>query len=180
MQRVEHRKVRGMLRLNGAVVALMVCGGMTVPAGAAQSAMVVTFEHPESFTDAATSGNRRASRTTLSAIDEHLQLLGQRYLRPGQALTVTILDVDLAGDYEPWRATQADTRIMRTVTWPRIKVRYSLEEGGAVRVAGEETVSDLNYLMRAKPGFPSDALRFERAMLDDWFQARFGAQSPLS
>lgn len=169
-----------MSRLHGAILALLACGSMAAVSGAAQAAMVVTFEHPETFTDASASSNRGPSRATLAEIDRHLQQLGQRYLKPGQALTVTVLDVDLAGEYEPWRVAQMDTRIMRGVTWPRIKVRYALEEAGQVRLSAEETVSDMNYLMRANPGFPSDSLRFEKAMLDDWFHVRFADHSPRS
>ena len=59
------------------------------------------------------------------------------------------------------------------MTWPRITVRYSLEESAAVRSSATETIVDQNYLGQASGYFQSDSLRYEKAMLDDWFRTRF-------
>ncbi len=141
----------------------------------ARAEVVVSFEHPEVWTDAALHGGHgsRARQPAMDGLRQHLERLGTRYLRPGQTLKVEVLDVDLAGRFEPWRPFASDVRIMLAVTWPRIKLRYSLEEGGAVRSAATETIVDQNYLSHAGGYFASDSLRYEKAMLDDWFRARF-------
>ncbi len=90
---------------------------------------------------------------------------------PGQELTIEILDVDLAGELR-WRHF-GDVRILRPVTWPRIKLRYALTSDGLEVATGEELVSDRSYLMRPSTRRCHDALRFEKAMLDDWFRRRF-------
>jgi hypothetical protein len=55
-------------------------------------------------------------------------------------------------------------------------VRYSLEENGAVLAGAEEWIADRMYLMGASVlgGF-SDSLKYEKAMLNDWFRHRFGS-----
>jgi hypothetical protein len=43
---------------------------------------------------------------------------------------------------------------------------------------GDETISDINYLMRASIAYSSDSLRYEKAMLDEWFRTRFVDRQP--
>ena len=47
-----------------------------------------------------------------------------------------------------------DVRILRDTTPPSIRMRYVLRRNGRVLTRSEETVSDMNYLMRpsARPG----------------------------
>lgn len=147
--------------------------GWSVPAAAQ---VTVGFDHPEAYTDAALyrdHGGAKAREPAMQGIRQHLEQLGQRYLRPGQKLTIEILDIDLAGRFEPWRPLATDVRFMRDVTWPRIKLRYTLQDGGIVRATGTETLVDQTYQGRAGPYLTSDPLRYEKAMLEDWFRARF-------
>jgi Protein of unknown function (DUF3016) len=87
------------------------------------------------------------------------------------------MNIDLAGRIEWWRRYFYDTRILRDIYPPRFKLNYRLMEAGRILVERQETVVDPNYL--ANPGIyfsPSDPLRFEKAMLEDWFRRRFGEQ----
>jgi hypothetical protein len=143
--------------------------------GTTGAEVLVTFDHPEAYTDAALYGDR-GSQPRAPAIDgirQHLQRLGARYLRPGQTLRVEVLDVDLAGRFEPLRPFAADVRIMRQVTWPAIKVRCTLEENGVPRTTVAETIIDQNYLGHAMVYTANDPLRYEKTMLDAWFRSRF-------
>ncbi|HKU99630.1 MAG TPA: DUF3016 domain-containing protein [Vineibacter sp.] len=161
------------MRLLTSLCVGLVVAGWSVSAAAE---VVVSFDHPETYTDAGLYAEfgAKAREPTMQGIREHLAKLGQRYLRPSQKLTVAVLDVDLAGRFEPWRPLATHVRFMRDITWPRIKLRYTLEENGVVRASGEEVLADQNYQAHAGPYFTSDPLRYEKAMLDDWFQSRFG------
>lgn len=154
-------------------------------AAAAQASVEVTFIAPGRYTDAEI---RRASsdpsglKPTLTGIENHLKTLGSRYLPADQVLKIEILDIDLAGRYEPGRPFAYDVRVMRETEWPRIKLRYTLEnKAGAVLSQGEETIRDQNYLHHVSTYRAPDDLRYEKAMLDDWFQTRLalrpGAQA---
>ena len=142
----------------------------------AAAQVIVTFDHPEAYTDAGLYADfgSKAREPAMRGIKEHLERLGQRFLRPGQKLTVEVLDIDLAGRFEPWRALASHVRFMRDVTWPQIKLRYSLDDNGVVRARDTEILSDLNYQMRIGPYLTSDPLRYEKAMIEDWFRKRFG------
>jgi hypothetical protein len=140
----------------------------------------VSFNQPERYTDAGLHGayGPKARAATLHELQKHLERLGERYLKPEQMLTIDVRDIDLAGRYEPWRINTHNTRILREITWPQIRIYYTLKSNNTVLVSAEETISDLNYLMRADTIRSSDPLRYEKAMLDEWFRVRFVDRQP--
>jgi hypothetical protein len=156
---------------------LLVALLMTAPASRAAAEVTVVFSAPERFTDASLHGGygAHARAFALDAIARHLEALGARDLAPGQTLAIEVLDVDLAGRFEPWRAHDYDLRVLTGATWPRINVRYTLSENGRVLLSAQETVIDQYYLARPARA-SSDPLRYEKTMLDDWFRARFVAR----
>jgi hypothetical protein len=152
-------------------------------AAAAAPNVDVTFIQPERFTDATLNGayGAKARETALREIAAHLQRLGTRHLTPEQRLTIEVLDIDLAGQYEPWRAPGAGyhLRYLRGATWPRIKLRYRLEEAERPVLAGEETVVDPAYDLRPLVRSAAEQLPHEKAMLEDWFRNRIIERRPV-
>ena len=98
--------------------------------------------------------------------------LGQRHLAPNQTLKIEVLDVDLAGEIEWWHGPY-DIRYLRDYTWPKITLRFALEEGGQTIRSGEETVSDPSYQMNIVAMRSGDVMPHEKAMLARWFRRRF-------
>jgi hypothetical protein len=139
--------------------------------------VVVTIEHPETYTDAALYGERGRNprMPAMDGIRKHIEGLAARRLPAGQKLTVDVLDIDLAGRFEPMRALAADVRILRDTDWPRIRLRYTLEGNGVVRSSREETLIDQSFRTHAAFYAPTDPLRYEKAMLDDWFGSRIAS-----
>ena len=45
-------------------------------------------------------------------------------------MKIEVLDIDLAGELEWWHGPY-DIRYLRSYTWPRIKLRYTLKEAAA-------------------------------------------------
>jgi Protein of unknown function (DUF3016) len=142
---------------------------------AAKAETIVTFVHPERFTDASPDGIRPADDRTpaLQAMRREFERLGQR-LPPGQVLRIEVLDVDLAGIFEPWRLQAPTTRFVNSATWPRVRLRYVLERPGQPPLQGEEDVKDMSYLRHSTSVLSVGPLRYEEAMLYDWFNQRFG------
>ena len=162
-----------MPRLSATLAALMLA--VAVPAAAAGTA-TLTFVAPETFTDAGYSREYPTERDLAALqrdLDQHVQRLAQRYLADGESLGIEVLDVDLAGRYQP-SARLADVRIVRDVDWPRMRVRYTLSRHGVADPSVEERVSDQSFLMSINSYSSGDRLRYEKAMLDDWFRERFG------
>ncbi len=155
--------------------ALALCGALaTLGSRAAVAEVRVSFVGAAHYTDANLyNGYGEAARApALREIEQTLDRLGQRYLRQGQTLSIEVLNVDLAGRFEPWRTLAYNVRFMRDITWPRIKLRYRLTENGQPTRAGEENISDQTYLMHAGRT-TGQVMPYEKAMLEDWFWQRF-------
>ena len=135
----------------------------------ADARVTVTFQSPGHFTDADLRGP-----PVLPALKAHLERLGARYLARNTDLKIAVLDVRLAGRYEPWR-TPESVRFIRDSTWPTITVRYSFTQAGKTIASREETITDQFYPMRSRT-VSSGPLAYEKAMLDDWFRERFSAR----
>ena len=155
-----------------ALAACMTLAAVAAAAGAAGT-VNVTFVDPDRFYDAGNS--KHDEPANLQAIEQHFKDLGQRYLPDGQVLHVSVLDVDMAGYVKPLAGSARGVRITKNADWPRIKLRYSLEANGAPVKSAEETLADVNYGRHGQMNVYSDRdpLRFEKMMLERWFQVRF-------
>lgn len=146
--------------------------GLTGLALAAQAAgqVDIRFTEPERFADAGTTALER--ERTQRSLAQYLQRLGER-LPDGQTLKVEITDIDLAGWLRPGRIEEV--RVLRGgADWPRIQLRYELQEAGRTVKAGEEELKDLNYMASLRRIHDGD-LPYEKRLLADWFDARFAA-----
>lgn len=140
-------------------------------AGAVHAGKVeVAFVNPASYTDIGAGAAEEDAN--LRQIDRYLRTLGERFLPPGQTLTVEVLEVDLAGALRP----QLGGTDLRVVTgeadFPRMRLRYNLTGDGQQR-SGDERVVDLNYTRGLANRGDSEALFYEKRMLFAWFKTRF-------
>ena len=62
--------------------------------------------------------------------------------------------------------------MLRAFTPPSITVHYSFDDAGLTAERDERLV-DMKYQSRSPLYATSDRLRYEKTMLDDWFEARF-------
>jgi hypothetical protein len=163
--------------LRRTLLSLLALGFWPLTAGAI---VTVAFESPGQFRDASLEGSYivAADEPALREIGKHLQKLGERYLAPGETLAVEVLDVDLAGRFEPWRTHAYSVRFMDSITWPMIRVRYTLQRDGHTQMSAEERLIDQMYLAHQSTYFSNDRLRYEKRMLDHWFRTRFVEHVP--
>lgn len=141
---------------------------LTLLPASAHAGLTVRFVGAERYRDAE-AGSSGSRQETLNELRRHLDMLGARYLRQGQDLSIEVLDIDLAGERMPRGAS--NTRIVTGATPPRINLRYTLRERGRVVRRSEETLTDSNFQMgsAARSG---DRLAYEKDMLADWFRTR--------
>jgi hypothetical protein len=162
------------VRIFSLVLAVAVLAPGLVESAVTDPVVTVTFVDAGHFRDAAFDRERQTDPAVVDGIRKHLEKLGAKYLAPGEKLDMQILDIDLAGRLEPWHSINGGVRYMRDITWPRMKLRYSLIPEPSGTVSREETLTDLNYLNHLSGQyFSNDRLRYEKQMLDDWFKARF-------
>jgi hypothetical protein len=140
----------------------------------------VTYVNPSKFEDA---GNTTFDeKDNLEALARYLQKLGGELLPENQTLRIEVLDVDLAGTVRDAPRSGARVRSVRgRADWPRINLRYALEEDGKPVRSGAEWVVDLNYARGTIQRYrESETLYYEKRMLESWFRMRFvePAQAP--
>ena len=161
--------------------------GLLVAAGAMSGAISaatvsVTFVQPDKFTDAGRSRGRATERELADLqqhMQQHLQRLADRKLAATDTLQVEVLDIDLAGDFEIDRLTRfSDVRVVRDIASPRITLRYTGKLGDRAVTGAEERLSDMNFLWGHNRYSSGDRLRYEKPMLDAWFEKRFAKPQP--
>jgi len=137
----------------------------------------VVYVNPEKFTDVkdSQSGLDRDRDSYLELIREYLVERGALYVPEGQKLVITISDIDMAGDFEPWRGPKFDdVRIVKDIYPPRVNLSFKLTDAsGTVIKEGEKQLRDLSFQMSATPAFSQDSLRYEKGMLDNWLRSEF-------
>ena len=137
----------------------------------------VAFFEPAHFTDVRDSypiGSDQGRDATLAELKSYLVERALHCLAPGQKLTITVTDVDLAGDFEPWRGAQwGDVRVVRDIYPPCIELSFQLKDAeGTIVKSGKRTLRDLTFQMRLSLN-TDDPLRYDKGLLDDWLSAEF-------
>ena len=97
------------------------------------SRIAVVFVKPERFTDARRADFKPNSDSILDAIAKFMQEMEEEILPPDMNLDIRVTDIDLAGNFEPWRRPQSDqVRITNQLYPPRI-VSSSASSAPAVK-----------------------------------------------
>lgn len=165
-------------RLLLAAVATLGLGVAThaAPEKASDTPTVVNFFEPENFTDVRDTEMGNYERTAyLDMLRDHLRKRASNYVPPGYTLKVTFTDIDMAGEFEPWRGPRfSDIRIVKDIYPPRIELSFQLTDPqGNVVKEGKRELRDLAFLMKISGGFRDDPVRHEKALLDDWLRDEF-------
>ena len=108
-------------------------------------------------------------------LSSYIRQRADAQLPPGQQLDVTIDDIKLAGDYEPWRGPNAQNiRIMKDIYPPRIDLHFRLigADGKTLR-EGPAKLRDLSYLQNNVVPTETDPLRYDKHMIDTWLKSEF-------
>ncbi|MET0519478.1 MAG: DUF3016 domain-containing protein [Burkholderiaceae bacterium] len=160
---------------------LLLGAALTLSATLASAAVEVHFIEPDKFTDADNSlmsGGRKRDEV-LKDIQQHLRKLGDKYL-PGQDLLIEVTDVDLAGVVRPVGPRMEMIRILDSIGRPAITLNYTVSRDGQELRKGVGRLSDLNYQESFNQYPGNDPLRYEKRMMDKWFEKEFGAPATRS
>lgn len=166
-----------MSKFNALYCTLMLACAAHVWAEAPAANVRVEFVQPEKFTDV----NERLTRTApeknhhLYTLRTHVEKRATRYLHEGQQLEIRFTDIDLAGDHLPQvDPALSDVRVVTRLYPPRLKFSYSLRDAsGTLLKSGDADLRDLAF--DTQTGTPyTDALRYEKRMLDKWMRKELG------
>jgi Protein of unknown function (DUF3016) len=139
------------------------------------SRISVVFVQPEKFTDVKRANFKPNSEAILDAIAGFMQATGDEILPANMNLDVRVTDIDLAGNFEPWRGPQSDqVRITNQLYPPRFALEFRvIDARGQIILSGKRNLTDLNYQLRTS--YPvDDYLRYEKDLLRHWFREEFG------
>lgn len=168
------KSMKTLLLLSAALGLVTACAVRAADSAAASSRVDVVFDHPEKFTDVKDSyaPSDHGRDAILGEIRGFLVRRAEPMLPGGYKLTLTFTDIDLAGEFEPWRGQRwDDVRIVKQVYPPAFKFTYSVSDpAGRVVKEGSEDIRDINFQMRVVID-TSDPLRYEKDILGDWVRS---------
>ena len=151
---------------------ILALGFLVTASISAWAGVSVTFAKPETYNDMPWSASDK--ERTLKTLTEHFTKLGAQ-LPSDQHLKIIVTHIGLAGRIEPaaFRSTQ-EIRIMRgRADWPSMQLQYSLESKGQVLQSGEDKLADMTYLDHHNSYPTNETFRYEKQMIDSWFQKKF-------
>ncbi|MSU45818.1 MAG: DUF3016 domain-containing protein [Lacunisphaera sp.] len=106
----------------------LLAAGAALAADKPASRIEVTFFEPQNYADAKNdSFDTGLGRDgVLAQLKEHILLIAPRYLAQGQQLEISVTNVDLAGEFEPWRGMDFDRiRMVREIYPPRMELNFA-------------------------------------------------------
>lgn len=139
---------------------------------ASQNAKVkVELVNPEKFTDVrdAYLPSDKGQLANAELVRDYIVKKAGNYVPDGYTLSVSITNIDMAGDFEPWGKPGADdVRIVKDIYPPRIDLSFKLvDSAGNVVKEGTRELRDLSFMMKLDIR-RSDSFRHEKSLIDDW------------
>lgn len=163
----------------GRIRGFALCGLLlSLPSIGQEAPVQVQYLHAENFADV---GNHRFSDERIRAayleqLQGHLVKQAAALLAAGERLSVSITELDMAGEFESWRPPSGDTRVVKDVYPPRIDLSFRLAAGdGKVVKEGARKLRDPAFLQGANR-YPDDPLRYEKALIDRWLEQELKAR----
>lgn len=157
----------------GLIMAVAPASAATGKDASPKAKVEVVFDHPEKFSDIKESymDTEKGREAVLSVLKDYLVEEAQAALPADQSLVVTFKDIDLAGDYEPWRTNARDVRIVKDIYPPRMDFSYQVTDAsGKVLKEGTERLRDLGFMSRMSIN-RRDQFSYEKDMISDWVRS---------
>tara|TARA_B100002003_G_C14064169_1_gene512173 strand:- start:336 stop:863 length:528 start_codon:yes stop_codon:yes gene_type:complete len=158
------------------IATLLAAGLMYQPVMAAAE-VKINWHEPDSYQDIRPSNQSRSSfrKMVFADLEQYMTKLAED-LPDGQTLSMTVTDLDLAG--EVWPASLlggmggADIRLVKPVYIPRMSFSYTLKDAsGSVLQNAEVKLKDMAFMDRGtRASRRAENLTYEKAMLKDWFE----------
>lgn len=133
------------------------------------------FGDVENFRDFSVSG--LSEERTLPIFEREfsrfLRVRGDRLLGEDRRLEIRFLDIDMAGDIQPWRSPRFhDIRFIEPIYPPYLKFEYRLlNADGQVLKEGEESIRDLGFDFRIRrAGYYHNSFYYEIELFEDWLR----------
>ncbi len=160
-------------------VFLIVAVALTSAATAQAGTIKVEFQDVDKYTDFSVSGLSEEKTLGLfeSELEDELKQFAERYIVGDHTLEIVFIDIDMAGDIQPWRNRHnADIRYIERVYPPRMELSYTLKDAdGNVVSEGKERIADIAFDFNILAPIRSNSMSFfyEITLLEDWIRKNF-------
>jgi Protein of unknown function (DUF3016) len=170
-------RIRGVLPCLAAVAVAL---GFLAPLSARGDApkpgdrVLVTFDHPEKFLDVRDSNVPTAEGRDkiLASLRDYITQRAPAFLPKGDALYVTFINIKLAGVFAIGEVPPHG-RFIAAGTPPLFMFGWAITDpSGKVVGRAWEKLEEQDFMNLFQNADPSDPLRFEKAVLDDWMRNR--------
>lgn len=134
--------------------------------------VTLEWRQPERYSDLGTNFYDDASLDTFSKeMEPYIIRFADDYLPDGSTLELTFTDVDLAGEFEPWRLND-DVRIVRSVYPPKLSFVYRVYDiSGNLIDSGERTITDPTFDFNiGRRFFAQDNYFYEKDLIASWIR----------
>ncbi|WP_372873053.1 DUF3016 domain-containing protein [Shewanella sp.] len=141
-------------------------------------AVKITWQEPKQFRDIKSSGElqSRYEMRMFETLTKELSEEASKSLKPNQKLELVVTDVDLAGDVRPtFGATPSDLRVVKEIYPPRMTFSYQLLDGEQVVIAGDEKLTNLNFMNDIRP-INDKPFMHESRLLSKWFDKQVASK----
>jgi hypothetical protein len=146
------------------------------PAKTPSKVEVLFSKAPDQYVDVRDgfSASEKGQAANLDSLKQYIEQRGNDLIPAGQKLTVTLTEVDLAGDFEPWRdSSMNNVRIVKDIYPPRIDLEFKLvDASGKVLKEGKRELRDLTFMMKLSIQ-RDDPFRHEKQLLNEWLRTEF-------
>ena len=148
---------------------LILCFLLVTPIASAQ--FIIEWIDPLDFRDATYDNGPRSERSTqivLNDLERYFTRNAKRHFGDRAQLSMTVTQLDLAGDFEAWRGREYfDVRIVRPIYPARIEFSYSLKSpDGTLLAQGSEKL--LNDLFTRPLNSSFENYPYIKEIVDDW------------
>ena len=169
-------KTRQLLPLfAGLFVASLVNHAAAAPAVASDNVTVI-YQDPDNFTDVRENQSGFTSTYYLDLLKTCLQQTASPLLAPGQKLTITISDIDLAGETRLGRPD--NIRVIKEAFLPRVTLKFRLVDGdGNVVKEGDRRLTDMAFMQNLRLPGANEPLYYDKELLKDWVAKEFKAKA---
>lgn len=157
----------------GRIRSFALCGLLiSLPSIGQEAPVEVQYVRAENFADV---GNHRFSDERIRAayleqLRGHLVKQAAARLGAGERLSVSVTELDMAGEFEAWRPPLGDARVLKDIYPPRIDLNFRLAaDDGKVVKEGARELRDPAFLLGANR-YADDPLRYEKALIDRWLE----------
>ncbi len=168
-------KTRLILSLLASLALLAGCASPAAKPAKVPTNVTVQFQDPDKFTDVRENNSTITSTYYLDTLRDYLIQTASPMLGEGQKLSITVTDIDLAGENLFNQPNMI--RIMKDIYTPKVKLTFQLVGAdGKVLKEGDRQLIDLNYmLLGGRPG-SNEPLYYDKMQLKQWLKAEFGAK----